>query len=40
MNQNECEHSSEEQTLSETWAMDEIHKAVEKVYEVLDMYEL
>ncbi|XP_054279031.1 uncharacterized protein LOC128997416 [Macrosteles quadrilineatus] len=40
MYQGECNHDSDNRALVGTWTMDEIRKAVEKGYVVLDMYEL
>ncbi|XP_054259601.1 uncharacterized protein LOC128984320 [Macrosteles quadrilineatus] len=40
MNQGECNHDTDNRALVGTWTMDEIRKAVEKGYIVLDMYEL
>ncbi|XP_054266921.1 uncharacterized protein LOC128989088 [Macrosteles quadrilineatus] len=38
--QSDCDHESGDRALIGTWTMDEIRKAVEKGYVVLDMYEL
>jgi hypothetical protein len=40
MNQGDCDHSSDERALTGTWTMDEIRKAVDKGYVILDMYEM
>jgi hypothetical protein len=40
MNQRDCDHSSDQRALTGTWTMDEIRKAVQKGYVILDMYEL
>ncbi|XP_054287996.1 uncharacterized protein LOC129003726 [Macrosteles quadrilineatus] len=40
MYQGECNHDSDNRALVGTWTMDEIRKAVEKGYIVLNMYEL
>ncbi|XP_054287287.1 uncharacterized protein LOC129003084 [Macrosteles quadrilineatus] len=40
LNQEDCHHSSEERALTGTWTMDEIRKAVDKGYVILDMYEM
>ncbi|XP_054259393.1 uncharacterized protein LOC128984131 [Macrosteles quadrilineatus] len=38
--QSDCDHESGNRALIGTWTMDEVRKAVEKGYVVLDMYEL
>ncbi|XP_054259837.1 uncharacterized protein LOC128984531 [Macrosteles quadrilineatus] len=38
--QSDCDHESGDRALIGTWTMDEVRKAVEKGYVVLDMYEL
>jgi hypothetical protein len=38
--QDDCNHESHDRALVGTWTMDEIRKAVEKGYVILDMYEL
>lgn len=40
MCQEDCQHSSDERALTGTWTMDEIRKAVDKGYIILDMYEM
>ncbi|KAF2894175.1 hypothetical protein ILUMI_11998 [Ignelater luminosus] len=39
-NQDECNHSREERTLTGVWVIEEIKKAVEKGYEILSVYEI
>jgi hypothetical protein len=37
----ECEHTEEEErALTGTWVMDEVRLAVEKVYRILEIYEV
>ncbi|XP_046687493.1 uncharacterized protein LOC124373142 [Homalodisca vitripennis] len=40
LNSGECQHSDDERALIGTWTMDEIRRAVEKSYKVVEMYEL
>jgi hypothetical protein len=39
MNQGECTHSDEERCIVETWVVDEISKAVEMGYSLVDVFE-
>ena len=40
MNQNKCEHSDDERSFIGTWTTDEVNKALEKGYKVLETYEV
>ncbi|KAK9708059.1 hypothetical protein QE152_g27444 [Popillia japonica] len=40
MNQNGCRHSDEQRALVGTWVRNEVRKALEKGYRLLDIYEV
>lgn len=40
LNQNDCVHSEEERAITGTWVMDEVLKALEKGYRILEIYEV
>ena len=40
MNQNKCDHSDDERSFIGTWTTDEVNKAIEKGYKVLETYEV
>jgi hypothetical protein len=39
MNQGDCKHADEERCIVGTWVVDEISKAVEMGYSVVDVFE-
>ncbi|KAK5647986.1 hypothetical protein RI129_002878 [Pyrocoelia pectoralis] len=39
-NQEPCEHSDDERSLTGTWVIDEVRKAIEKGYKILETYEI
>ncbi|XP_031340970.1 uncharacterized protein LOC116169082 [Photinus pyralis] len=40
LNQGDCEHSDDGRSLTGTWVIDEVKKAIEKGYKVLETYEI
>nr|CAI5858648.1 unnamed protein product [Callosobruchus analis] len=40
MNDSECSHNVEERALLGTWVIDEVRKALEKGYEMMEIYEV